>query len=303
MIRPMPTREPLADLRVADLLTYLAVHRHGSIAAAARALGVTTSQVSKAIVRLEAILRTRLVARTGRGIAPTESARKIVPELLQLVTGLRRLRAGEAEAQELTIAAPSYLSTLFLPALAASHPHPVRGIDLPPALIRAYAAEKLFDVALTVGAERLLGGWVNALVGRMRHGLFAARALADRLGSRGAPISAARLDGVPFITPVYFSNGQVVPGDDDCPLTERQFGHKVQTLVIALDTAACTGQLVFGPVIAARRHLVDGSLVEVAVEGWAVHHDLYLATSSDRVLARTQRSLLAAAARTLSALN
>jgi DNA-binding transcriptional LysR family regulator len=46
-------QESLADLRVGDLMTFLAVRRSGSITAAARELKVTPSQVSKAISRLE----------------------------------------------------------------------------------------------------------------------------------------------------------------------------------------------------------------------------------------------------------
>ena len=51
-----PTRD-VADLRVADLLTFLAVVRSSSLTAAARERRVTPSQVSKAITRVETLAR------------------------------------------------------------------------------------------------------------------------------------------------------------------------------------------------------------------------------------------------------
>ena len=65
---PRP-RDVISELHVADLTTFLAVRRAGSVSTAARELGVTPSQVSKAIARLEATLRVRLFSRGARGVA------------------------------------------------------------------------------------------------------------------------------------------------------------------------------------------------------------------------------------------
>src|SRR5437016_3073339 len=130
----------LEDLRIGDLITFLAVRRTGSITSAARELRVTPSQVSKAIARLEDHLRTKLLARSSRGVSLSEAGRKIVPNVETAVERLRSMRRQDAPTGvELTVAAPSYLISLFLPPIATSQVGlRVRGMELPPALIRAY---------------------------------------------------------------------------------------------------------------------------------------------------------------------
>src|ERR1700690_3562698 len=76
------------DIRVADLNTFLAVRRTGSVSSAAYELGVTPSQVSKAIGRLESILRIRLFSRGARGMALSDEARLVLPDIEAAVASL-----------------------------------------------------------------------------------------------------------------------------------------------------------------------------------------------------------------------
>jgi hypothetical protein len=46
--------------------------------------------------------------------------------------------------------------------------------------------------------------------------------------------------------------------------------------------------LVFGPAVAAHRHVTAGSLVEVRVQGWDIREPLQVACNGDRVLSRVQ---------------
>src|SRR5687768_6301929 len=100
-----------SDLRLPDLLTYLAVCRHGSVTGAARDLRVTPSSVSKAVTRLERQLRRSLLARTSRGVVVSEEGEKIVPQLEEIVERIRALSTKTEVPRELklTFAAPSYL--------------------------------------------------------------------------------------------------------------------------------------------------------------------------------------------------
>ena len=137
----------IGELRLGDLSTFLAVRRAGSITGAARELRVTPSQVSKAITRLESALRVQLLSRSSRGVALSETGRRVLPHVETAVARLLLIGRAEAEAlPELTVAAPSYLLGQFLPTIASSQPQlRVRGLELPPALVRAYAAENFFD--------------------------------------------------------------------------------------------------------------------------------------------------------------
>jgi DNA-binding transcriptional LysR family regulator len=283
----------LDQLRLADVLTFLTVHRLGSITSAARDLRVTPSQVSKAVVRLEACLKKKLLLRQGRGIALSAAGRAIVPIMDELVEKARTLQEPERTRDTLiTVAAPSYLCAAYLPAIVrAVTDARIRGLEVGPAFMRAYANEGIFDVALSVGQEQMPGSWVVTRVGEVRKALFAPPALARRLGPRPSPKT---LEEIPFVCPVYNSGGQFMPGDDGCPLrrSDRTVGHEAATLGVALDVAAASDQLVFGPVVAARALVDTGRLVELKVPGWHLTDALYVHANADVVLARVQRVIV-----------
>ena len=77
-------------------------------------------------------------------------------------------------------------------------------------------------------------------------------------------------------------------------------GHEVETLALALDVAAHTDQLVFGPVIAAAPLVEQHALVEISVRGWSVSEDLYLVCHGDRMLKSTQHAIIESVHRMLA---
>ncbi len=302
----MLDRLSLNEMRVGDLLTFLAVRRTGSITGAARELRVTPSQVSKAISRLEALLKVRLLSRSSRGVALSEAGWRVTPHVEAAVARLRLVsRAGVQSPPEMTIAAPSYLLQPFLPTIALCQPDVrVRGLELPPGLLRAYAAENFFDMALVpADIERLPSTWVSVRIGDLRKALFGTPAAARQLGP--GPVPVDKLRSTTFVVPIFNADGRFVAVDDDCPLpiSERVAGHEAQTIGLALELAARTGQVVFGPVIAARKYLDKGSLVEIPVRGWDLRDPLYVACNSDRVLSRVQGSVLKALKASLAELD
>ena len=287
-------------------MTFLAVRRTGSITAAARELRVTPSQVSKAIARLEDHLDMRLLARSSRGVSLSEAGRRIVGNVESAVDKLRTMRRPSGPTGiELTIAAPSYLIALFAPAIAAAVPTArVRCLEMPPALVRAYAADNIFDMAiLPSGATSLPSSWTVEMLGELRKSLFATPALARKLGI--GPISHDMLREIPWVCPISSSDGRFVAIDDDCPLgvSQRRIGHETQTIGLALELAARTEQLVFGPIVAAHRFIEQGRLVPVRVQGWDVREPLHIACSSDRVLSRVQVAIAKAVCETLDELD
>jgi DNA-binding transcriptional LysR family regulator len=288
-------RDLISDLHVADLVTFLAVRRVGSVSTAARELGVTPSQVSKAVARLEATLGVRLFTRGARGVALSDQARLALPHIEAAIASLQLLEARDAQRiTELTVAAPSYLISSFLPAIACALPDlSVRGIELAPSLVRAYAPENFFDMAiLTRSADRMPAKWASVRVGETRSALFGSPELAKHLGP--FPTSVDKLRSVPFVTPIYNSEGRYFSAEDDCPLTvaERKRGHSAQTIGIALELATRTGQLAFGPVVAARRFVAVGALVEIPVRGWSVKEPLFVSCNADRMMAKVQTAIV-----------
>ena len=291
----------LPELRLADLLTLLAVQRTGSISGAARELRVTPSQVSKAIVRLERHFGVRLLCRGARGVSPTAAGREILPRVAKAVAELSATaivrHQGVAPSLELTIAGPSYLVSRVLPAVVAVLPGArVRVLELVPAHLRAFIAENLFDAAVVPGGiDNLPGAWTGDAAGSCRSGLFARPAFAKRLGP--LPLSPDRVRTLPFVGPVRVGGERLVAIGDDCPLPweKRWIAHEAQTIGAALEFVSCTDHLVFGPVLAASRFLESGSLVELPVVGWEVRDSVQVVCNGDRVLSRVRHVVVRAA--------
>ena len=294
--------EALLDVRVADLLTFLAVQRTGSITAAAREMRVTPSQVSKAITRLEKHSGVRLLARSARGISLTEAGRAMVARVMTAVEALRALRKPTpSDSLELTVAGPSYLVTHLLPVLATCHARlHLRSVELAPGYLRAYVTENVFDVALALGGlEGRPATWTTDEVGEVRAVLLARPDVADKLAP--FPTSAQRVRAFPFVVPTVAPSDRFVPLDDACPIRrdERIVGHETQTIGAALEFAAQTDHIVFGPALAARRLLQSGVLVEIPVAGWNVVEPLCLVCNESRVLSTVRKAMVRALRETL----
>jgi DNA-binding transcriptional LysR family regulator len=71
-----------------------AIDSHGSVVAAADALGFTPSAVSQQIKRLERQAGVPLLERVGRGVMLTRHGRHLVEEGTRLLAGLEQLQAG-----------------------------------------------------------------------------------------------------------------------------------------------------------------------------------------------------------------
>ncbi len=141
----------------------VAVARHGSVTAAARALNYAQPSVSHHLARLEAETGTKLVQRAGRGIRLTDAGRLLAERAVEVIG---RLDAAENElavfaglrAGRLRLAAfPSALSTIVPAAAAILHErHPTMDLRLteaePPEALRMLRAGYV-DAALVFRHE------------------------------------------------------------------------------------------------------------------------------------------------------
>lgn len=118
-------------LDLSRLRALYAVHTHGSVGAAATALGYTPSAVSQQISKLERETGTVLLERQGRGVALTDAAHLLVSTARQLMAIVESAEVALEEQRgrptgRLTVAAfPTAASGLLpevLAELAAGHP-------------------------------------------------------------------------------------------------------------------------------------------------------------------------------------
>ena len=208
---------------------------------------------------------------------------------------LRRARRGIDAPLELTVAGPSYLLSALLPRFVRALPQVrCRGLQMSQGQLAASLSLDQFEVGLLTDSVVLPGNWRAERVATLRNALFASPARARTL--RRPTVTS--LKGIPFVTPVSFSGGQWTPIQDGCPLPpgERRAGHEAQTITLALELAASSDQVIFGPVLAAQPFLRSRKLVEVPVQGWNVTYDLSLAVDADRVTARVHKALRETAA-------
>jgi DNA-binding transcriptional LysR family regulator len=114
-------------MQIELLEVFQVVTRHGSITAAARALGYTQSAVSRQVAALEAEVGARLLDRGSRGVVLTEEGRCLLPHaeamLDRLVTARRDLDAlhGLGAGRLRVGAFPTAVAALVPRALAAFH--------------------------------------------------------------------------------------------------------------------------------------------------------------------------------------
>jgi len=261
---------------------------------------VTPSQVSKAMARLERHFGMRLLSRGARGVVPTAAGRQVLPHIVSAIDELAPLvgmREDQVPSIELTVAGPSYLVAIVLPAVMGLLPRVrVRGLEMAPAHLRARIAENLFDVALSPGGiENRPAAWTTDSVGPLRIGLFGRPAFVKRLGV--LPLTEDRVRALPFIGPAKVAGDAFITSGDDCPLPlgDRWIAHEVQTIGAALEFACRSDHVVFGPHVAARRHVKAGTLVEIPVGEWDVCEPLQILCNSDRVLSRVRTAVLQAA--------
>ncbi|OLP62622.1 LysR family transcriptional regulator [Xaviernesmea oryzae] len=165
--------------RTSDMQVFLAVLKAGNLSAAARALSLTPSAVSRIVARLEARLGVRLLIRTTRRLAPTvegeayaAAARRILADIEETESRLAdqaaprgRVRVSAASAHGRLVVVP------LLGAFVALYPGITIEIDL---------SDRLADV---------LGGQADVAIrfGPLTDGPLTAR----RLGETGRTVIAS----------------------------------------------------------------------------------------------------------------
>lgn len=102
-----------------DVRFFLAIHRHGTLAGAAAALGLDATTVGRRLARLEQTVDARLFDRTARGYVATAAGTRILPRAEKIEREvLAAMRDVEGEDQRLAghvrLTATEMLSTRFI---------------------------------------------------------------------------------------------------------------------------------------------------------------------------------------------
>lgn len=260
-----------------DLQVFLAVHRTGSHAGAARALRVDASTIGRRIVQLEAALGARLFDRSRAGLTPTTAGTALVPraerveaEVLSIGREVRGLDAALAGPVRLTASdgIAAYRLLPKLPALLATHPQvaltvrtDARNLDL---------SRREADVAVRLGrpTEKTL---VARRLGALRFGIYGARGFFDRAP---VPRTIEDLAAHPF---VGFDAGSPVSQTAWLARTVRGVRFALHVSTTTAQVAACKlgfGLALLPSIVEDHEPLVPvlPRLASMTREVWAVTH-------------------------------
>lgn len=142
----------------AFLETFLLVADHGSMAGAARRLGITPAAVAQRIAALEAEVGAPLLLRAGRQVQPSDAGRAIVQQSRRILGDVRQLgllARADAAVGELRLGAISTALTGILPNALQRLARTAPGIELfiqpgtSPEIYRLLGDEKI-DAAILV---------------------------------------------------------------------------------------------------------------------------------------------------------
>ncbi|GJF27908.1 LysR family transcriptional regulator [Kitasatospora sp. NE20-6] len=218
--------EPAGPLDLGLLRTFLAVHRAGSLTAAARVLRLSQPTVTAQIRALEQQTGHPLFERLPRGVAPTAAADLLAAEVAGPLDALaavaeRGTHDDSAPAEPVRLAGPAeFLSICALPALA-----PLVGAGLRLRVTTGLTDDLLAGLRtarydLVVATTRPRGRALDAVpLADEEFVLVAGPAWARRIGAgRIAAEGPAALDGVPLVTYA-----------EDLPIARRYWRHVFDT--------------------------------------------------------------------------
>lgn len=173
---------PTSNIDWDDLRVLLAMTRHGTVRAAARALGVSHTTVSRRLFNLETVLGARILERDLSGrLVPTADGSELLRAAeeaeLRLDEAQRRIRGRDARLSGvLRISVFETASSFFLPHFLAFHDeYPEIELELVETNENASLTRREADIALRFAYGSPQQGLVGRKFGRVAYGLYVAR--------------------------------------------------------------------------------------------------------------------------------
>lgn len=244
-----------------DLTIVLRVAKLGSFAAAARALDLDPSSVSRTVAGVEAALGVRLFQRSTRRLAVTEEGEAYLARIGPLIEALAqasddagRLRQQPSGTLRLT-AAVSYAQVCIVPHLAAFRAlFPEIRLELIPSDENLDLLAEGIDLAIRLTASPQ-GAWIGSRLVRTRYRVVAAPRYLATQGTPAAPADLAGHDCLRFALPEFRTRWQF-----------RKAGGEAVSVPVE-------GHLVIGGGLALRQAARDG-LGPALLGDWLVDDDI-----------------------------
>jgi len=175
---------------------FLAAHEHGSLLAAARALGSSQPTVGRHISELEAQLGTVLFERTGRGLAPTPAGLRLAEAARAMESGALALLSSVGASRStlegtVRISASQPVACVLLPPLLAQMRQTLPGIQVE--LVASNAVSNLLRREADIALRMVRPVQASLVARRIGQVGLSACAHRDYLARRGTPAEPADL--------------------------------------------------------------------------------------------------------------
>ena len=210
---------------------FLAAHEHGSLLAAARALGSSQPTVGRHISELETQLGTVLFERTGRGLAPTPAGLRLAEAARAMESGALALLSSVGTSRStlegtVRISASQPVACVLLPPLLAQMRQTLPGIQVE--LVASNAVSNLLRREADIALRMVRPVQASLVARRIGQVALSACAHRDYLARRGTPAEPADL-----LQHDLVGNDQVM----DIPRGFSALGHSVprERLVLRTD--------------------------------------------------------------------
>lgn len=278
-----------------DAALFAEVVAHGSFTAAADALGMQVSTVSRRVARLERDLDVRLLHRTTRTLSLTDAGR-VYHDVA--ITGLARLDAAAAAVQELqqeprgtirvtSVTGMQRFAWELLDGFMHAHPHVRVVLDLTEQLVDLVGGG--YDVALRTG-HMPDSSLISCQVAETQSVLYAAP---HYLAARGEPETP---DGLREHTCILF--GRAPTGQwtlsRGADIAVVPVEGRLASTSMATNFHACLAGLGIGylPTVLGEPHIAAGRLVRVLPTWAGAVNGLYVVYPSKRQLSPSVRAFI-----------
>ncbi len=205
-----------------NLQIFLTAAQQGTVARAARVLGIDPTTVSRRISALEASLQQTLFERTPEGFALTAAGRALVPQAEAMAAAAARIRsgrdAGDGLSGQLRVSVSEGFGSSFIaPRLAGlTAAHPELEIDLVASSGFLNPSRREADMAILLARPRK-GPLITRKLADYRLGLYAAADRPDWTLDRSMVLAGADIPIIGYIPDILYAPeldylGEIEPG-------------------------------------------------------------------------------------------
>ena len=283
------TMEQIGIDRLTGLIAFSRAASLGSFTAAARALSISPSAVSKSIQRLEERLGVKLFARTTRSLTLTPEGRALHDRAIQLLRDAEEIELAAAAVRgepsgTIKLAAPVPIALHVLaPKLALFRErYPKVSIDMRVSDTISDLIEERIDVAIRIGDPKD-SRLIARRLGPNKAGAFASPAY---LAKRGVPRRIKELEGHDCVSVRHYNTGQLLRWPFRVGNRTVEILPAAGVVVDSSDavTAAVAGGAGIGlsPTYVAAPYVARGELVPVLTQYWADRHSITALWSESR---------------------